>query len=219
MLSLRFSAALLVAGAVVVSVHSAQAADCTAAKLKAAAKKLSADAQCYAKALSKGVAVDPDCLSKAQAKFRDAIAKADHHEPCEGTAPDLEAAVSQCLGGLVGEVVSTTTSLASTTTSSTSTTTTIPTTTACCAAPDNSLSEGICNYTGSCFSHAGFGGTCDGATGDCVTGTPSSGNCCQHAGHLCEGGPGVTQEFCASAGPSTTFVANARCNPDGDCVP
>ena len=60
----------------------AQASRCTAAQLKAAGKKASSRAKCYAKGVKKGEQVQMACLDKASTKFSAAYAKATQKPPC-----------------------------------------------------------------------------------------------------------------------------------------
>jgi plastocyanin len=55
---------------------------CTGAKMKAAAKKVSAKLACYAKAASKNLPVDDACLGKAETTFTTAFSKAESKGGC-----------------------------------------------------------------------------------------------------------------------------------------
>lgn len=59
---------------------------CTAAKLKATAKKQFAKVGCHEKALLKNLPVDPECLAKAEGKFALAFARAEAKGGCITTA-------------------------------------------------------------------------------------------------------------------------------------
>jgi hypothetical protein len=74
---------------------------CSAAKLKAAGKDLGGQMRCYAIAKIAGVAVDPGCLSQVQGKADTAITKAG--AACLGTAADIDAAVSMCIGTFLSD--------------------------------------------------------------------------------------------------------------------
>lgn len=75
------------------------AANCAAAKQRAAAKKADAKLKCVGKATATGTAVDPLCLSKAEAKFESAFVKADARGGCLtiNDAASVEATVDACL--------------------------------------------------------------------------------------------------------------------------
>jgi hypothetical protein len=77
---------------------------CSAAKMKATAKKATAKIKCHEKAMLKGVAVDPLCLAKAETKFTDAFARAELKGGCAtvGDAAALEAEVDVFVGAVVG---------------------------------------------------------------------------------------------------------------------
>src|SRR5262245_11271900 len=110
---------------------------CAIAKNKAAAKKISAKLKCQQKALEVG-AVEPTCLTAAEAKFNDAIAKAEAAGGCAvmGDGPTIESAVDACVSAIVtltssgASTTSTTTPVVPTTTS-----TTLPSNPVCCATP------------------------------------------------------------------------------------
>lgn len=65
---------------------------CSAAKLKATAKKTKDKLGCHAKAVAKGVGVDATCVGKVEAKFASAFATADQRFACatEGDAATVE---------------------------------------------------------------------------------------------------------------------------------
>jgi len=96
------------------------AAVCTAGKLLAATKKLTAKAKCHAAAVRKLAAVDPGCLDKAEVKFVAKFAALETHGGCvtTGDAASVEGLVEDALAALLAALP------ASTTTTSTSTTTT-----------------------------------------------------------------------------------------------
>ena len=68
---------------------------CTGAKMKAAAKKVTAKLACYAKAASKTLPVDDACLSKAETTFTTAFSKAESKGGCVtvGDAGAVEATI------------------------------------------------------------------------------------------------------------------------------
>ena len=76
---------------------------CTAAKLKASAKKLSAKLACYAKAASKNAPVDDGCLGTAETNFRTAFSKAELKGACitNGDATPVEAGIEAFVQSLV----------------------------------------------------------------------------------------------------------------------
>lgn len=100
---------------------------CAVAKLKAAAKKLSAKLACHQTALLHGGAPSATCLAHATSAFTLAFARAEAKGGCAvtGDAASVEAEIDAMVTSLVGDfpVVPTTTS---TTTTSSTTTTTLP---------------------------------------------------------------------------------------------
>lgn len=90
---------------------------CAAAKQKATGKKAVSKLKCYTKAMLANEGVDQSCLDTAEAKFSDAIGKAEAKGGCvnTGDANDLEAAVNTFVDSVVTLTPATTT-----------TTTTIP---------------------------------------------------------------------------------------------
>ena len=80
-------------------------AQCEAAKVAAIAKKLSAEASCYKKAIVKHTAVDPACLSKIEQSFAAAITKADKAGTCAGGAAELAGDADACIATVLGDVV------------------------------------------------------------------------------------------------------------------
>jgi len=108
---------------------------CAVAKNKAAAKKVLGKLKCWQKAIAAGLpAADSSCLSAAEAKFHDAITKAEFSGSCAVTGDEtsIEDAVNACVASIVSltPATTTTTSAASSTTTMTATSTTT-TTTAC----------------------------------------------------------------------------------------
>lgn len=93
---------------------------CTAAKLKAHAKRYADILTCYRKGIAAG-APDPACLQKADTKFLGSYAKADAKGPCVGEAlvgaAEVDACVTTAVSGLV--VATTTTTLTGATTTTT----------------------------------------------------------------------------------------------------
>jgi len=87
------------------------AANCAAAKQKAAAKKLSDKVKCHGKAIKKGIAVDPACLTKAETKFETSFAKAEGKGGCvtEGDVDAIEQLIDDTLAQLLGALPPTTT--------------------------------------------------------------------------------------------------------------
>src|SRR5438105_4283968 len=75
---------------------------CTAAKEKAAGKKIAGKMACHAKAKSTGTTVDAACLVKAEAKFVASFARLG--VACPGDAASVEVLVDSCVGALVGDV-------------------------------------------------------------------------------------------------------------------
>ena len=77
---------------------------CSVAKSQAATKKIAAKLKCHEKATSKALPVDPACLQKAEAKFNDAIAKAEKKGGClvTGDGATIEGAVDSCVGSVLG---------------------------------------------------------------------------------------------------------------------
>src|SRR5262249_17597646 len=81
---------------------------CTAAKLKASAKKLSAKLACYAKAAAKNAPVDGECTGKAETSFRTAFSTAEGKGGCVPTGDamaveaDIEAFVQSEVAALPG---------------------------------------------------------------------------------------------------------------------
>lgn len=81
--------ALLVASLVVPAASATDpAVRCSAAKLKAAARKASGKLKCYANATLHGVAVDQPCLDKATAKFDAAWQRIEAAGGCRVTVDD-----------------------------------------------------------------------------------------------------------------------------------
>lgn len=86
----------------------AQGADdgvkCSTAKQKAAAKKIGATLKCHQKAAADAVPVDPECLAKVDAKFSEAIAKAEARGGCIVTGDEaaLDQACDECVDGIRG---------------------------------------------------------------------------------------------------------------------
>ncbi len=101
MTTLHRGLTLFILGALVLGAGSPVAAKptptqkCTAAKVKAAAKKLSAKLACYAKAATKNAPVDDECLGKAETSFRTAFSKAESKGGCitSGDATAVEAGI------------------------------------------------------------------------------------------------------------------------------
>jgi hypothetical protein len=164
---------------------------CTAAKIKATAKKLSAKAKCHQKAILVAAPVDAGCLTKAEDRFVVAIGKADLLGPCPGTASGLEASVDSCLDALVAGVAATSTSTSTTTTTAPAAVSTCCETTTACA----QVAVADCSLFSSEASPGPAGSWCDAYTGKCIT-TPSGdlGFCCTPADPLlqCLGGSAVT---------------------------
>jgi len=79
-------------------------AACAARKIQAAGQKAAAKAACVRKATLNGIDKDPACLAKVEAKFADAMAKADRKGTCTGTADEVEALVDACLTGLAAPI-------------------------------------------------------------------------------------------------------------------
>ncbi len=86
---------------VLVSPMSANAADCTAKKLKAIAKRESGLLACSAKVAAKGdPSLEADCVAKVTAKFTDSFAKAGD---CIGVASECETNVDEfCVPAVLG---------------------------------------------------------------------------------------------------------------------
>lgn len=87
--------------------HAATDAEkCRAAKIKAAGKKVSARANCYAKAALQSESVDPACLQKAEDKFVAAYQKAEDKGGCTtlGDVGSIETKVDTCLADVVGDL-------------------------------------------------------------------------------------------------------------------
>jgi hypothetical protein len=78
-------------------------ANCTTAKQKAAAKKLSAMVNCHNKAIKKLEPVDAECLAKAQRKVEDSFAKAEAKGGCltTGDVSSISALVDSWLAELL----------------------------------------------------------------------------------------------------------------------
>lgn len=77
---------------------------CSAAKKKAAGKKISSKLGCYSKAKTKGVAVDPACLTTAEGKFNTSWGTAESKADCLAPTGDL-AAIEGKVDDLVRDVV------------------------------------------------------------------------------------------------------------------
>jgi hypothetical protein len=75
---------------------------CAAAKLNAAAKKMTAKLKCHAKAAAKLATVDQECLDKAEAKFVAAFTKAEAKGGCvtNGDAASVEQKIDECVTDL-----------------------------------------------------------------------------------------------------------------------
>ena len=181
---------------------------CTAAKVRAAGKRVFDQAKCHQKAFLVGTAVDPGCLAKAETRFFAALARADLAGPCPGTAVEFDTITAQCVESIATCGVTTTTP-----TTTTTSTTAIPGVGMCC---QGSI---LCTQTDRSDGCAAFGATpgapgtvCDG-TGACATPPVASGPCCQVDGRFCLGGPSLNQSNCASL--NGTFSASATCTPTG----
>jgi plastocyanin len=95
---LALSLVVLVLGAaapVTAKTKPTAAEKCTAAKLKASAKKLSAKLACYAKAAAKNAPVDDECIGKAETSFKTAFSTAESKGGCvpTGDAMAVEASI------------------------------------------------------------------------------------------------------------------------------
>jgi hypothetical protein len=177
------------------------AARCAAAKLRAAAHKLSAKARCHAKARRGGGAVDSACLATAETRFMQAFVRAEARGGClmSGDAASIEVTVDDALAALLAALpaaTTTTTSIATTT----SVTSTLP-----LAVCGNGTREP--------------GEACDGGafcTPDCTLVTLAPG-CCQGAGS-CQDASGFSlnyymYSFCL---PDPN-VPGGVCSPGGTC--
>jgi hypothetical protein len=115
------STMIAIAGVVLLAAASQAAhspgAVCAAAEQKATAKKALSKLKCYTKAMLANEGIDQSCLDTADAKFSDAIGKAEAKGGCvnPGNAADLESVVNTFVGSVVTLTPATTT-----------TTTTIP---------------------------------------------------------------------------------------------
>jgi hypothetical protein len=84
----------------------AQSNVCNAAKLRAAAAKLSGKAICHAKAVGRGVPVDVPCLFRADGKVTAGFVKAELHPPCltTGDAGTVEGMVDTTVDALAAQL-------------------------------------------------------------------------------------------------------------------
>ncbi len=176
------------------------AAKCAIAKNKASAKKLSAKAKCYQKAVAKGMGVDATCLMAAETKFNAAITKAEAGGACPipGDGVTLEALINRQVADL-----------------DTFTPAVLP---VCCFD-----GVGACWYgatAGDCtpFAAGAAGTVCDGATGGCVAVPGTPGPCCSNSAGLttaapsgCDAGPEWTSGVCAGVGGN--LESNGLCPP------
>jgi hypothetical protein len=76
---------------------------CSVAKSRAAEKKIAAKLKCQQRAVQAGTGVDSGCLTTAEAKFDQAIAKAEAAGGCavNGDGATIEAAVDSCVESIV----------------------------------------------------------------------------------------------------------------------
>jgi hypothetical protein len=172
---------------------------CNAAKFKATGAYAQAILGCQAKSIQKGEGIDLNCLAKAITKLEKAFAKAENKGDCGGsdgaaTAQSYADAFRIDLGGLLPPQ-------------------------RCCALsnrcgwfPDETSCVGAGGAAGA------EGTSCDGTTGTCVAGAPSSGPCCQTPEATCTTGPDVTIGECTATN-GNGFVDGGVCLATGECLP
>jgi hypothetical protein len=173
---------------------------CNAAKFKATGAYAQAILGCQSKALAKGTGLDLPCLAKAIAKLEKAFEKAERKGDCNGsegaaTAQSQADAFRVSLGETLLPPLR------------------------CCAFTNAcgwAVDEAACTGAGGT---AGAEGTrCQGDTGTCAAGGPSSGACCETPDATCTAGPDVTIGAC-TATKGNVFVDGGVCLATGECLP
>jgi cysteine-rich repeat protein len=169
---------------------------CASSKMKAAGKRLNAQAKCYSKALAASAVVDPACLQSAATKFADAFTKAETgdclHDADAGTIGVKIDAVIDDIAGDVG------------------------------CGDGAEQGDETCD-DGNAIEGDGCSSTCTGPTcgdgmlsgaegcddGAVAVGDGCSDTCSVEAGYECAGEPSVCTPLCGAE--------NSACGTGGDC--